>query len=46
MMENLRALFTRPGFTVEELAVLRGVLTSLEKFSPKNPRGSGAPDRG
>lgn len=46
MMDNLRALFTRPGFTVEELAVLRGVLSSLEKFSPKNPRGSGAPDRG
>ncbi|MBN7756608.1 RNA methyltransferase [Nitratireductor aquimarinus] len=45
MMENLRALFTRPGFTVEELAVLRGVLTSLEKFSPRNPRGSGAPER-
>lgn len=46
MMDNLRALFTRPGFTVEELAVLRGVLTSLEKFSPKKPRGSGAPDEG
>ncbi|WP_274427089.1 RNA methyltransferase [Chelativorans sp. YIM 93263] len=39
MMDNLRALFTRPGFTVEELAVLRGVLTSLEKFSPKRPKG-------
>lgn len=39
MMDNLRALFTRPGFTVEELAVLRGVLTSLEKFSPKQPKG-------
>ncbi|EKF19703.1 RNA methyltransferase [Nitratireductor pacificus pht-3B] len=46
MIENLRALVTRPGFTVEELAVLRGVLTSLEKFSPKKPRGSGAPDAG
>lgn len=45
MMDNLRALFTRPGFTVEELAVLRGVLASLEKFSAKRPRGSGAPDR-
>ncbi|MCR4268980.1 RNA methyltransferase [Nitratireductor sp. ZSWI3] len=46
MMDNLRALFTRPGFTVEELAVLRGVFASLEKFSPKRPRGSGAPDAG
>ncbi|WP_028034669.1 RNA methyltransferase [Chelativorans sp. J32] len=44
MLDNLRALFTRPGFTVEELAVLRGVLVSLEKFSPKRPRGSGAPE--
>ncbi|WP_309086655.1 RNA methyltransferase [Chelativorans sp.] len=44
MMDNLRALFTRPGFTVEELAVLRGVLVSLERFSPKKPRGSGAPE--
>ncbi|WP_338531395.1 RNA methyltransferase [Nitratireductor thuwali] len=44
MMDNLRAVFTRPGFTVAELAVLRGVLTSLEKFSPKNPRGAGAPE--
>ncbi|WP_163271371.1 RNA methyltransferase [Chelativorans alearense] len=39
MMDNLRALFTRPGFTVEELAVLRGVLTSLEKFTPRRPKG-------
>lgn len=43
MMDNLRALFTRPGFTVEELAVLRGVFASLEKFSSKRPRGAGAP---
>jgi tRNA/rRNA methyltransferase len=39
MMDNLRALFTRPGFTVEELAVLRGVLVSLEKFTPGKPKG-------
>jgi len=44
MLENLRALFTRPRFTVEELGVLRGVLASLERFSPKNPRGAGAPE--
>ncbi|MCT8999470.1 RNA methyltransferase [Chelativorans intermedius] len=41
MMDNLRALFTRPGFTVEELAVLRGVLVSLERFSPRRPKGAG-----
>ncbi len=45
MMDNLRALFTRPGFSIEELAVLRGVFSSLEKFSPWKPRGSGAPER-
>ncbi|MDN2568454.1 RNA methyltransferase [Aquibium sp. A9E412] len=44
MMDNLRALVTRPGFTVEELAVLRGVLVSLERFSPQRPRGAGAPE--
>src|SRR5690606_14860282 len=43
MMDNLRALFTRPGFTVEELAVLRGVLVSLEKFSPPRPEGCCSP---
>ena len=44
MVDNLRALFTRPGFTAEELTALRGVFVSLEKFSPKRPRGSGSPD--
>ncbi|WP_173931678.1 RNA methyltransferase [Chelativorans sp. Marseille-P2723] len=39
MMDNLRGLFTRPAFTVEELAVLRGVLVCLEKFSPNKPKG-------
>ncbi|MCT8989506.1 RNA methyltransferase [Chelativorans sp. SCAU2101] len=46
MMDNLKALFTRPGFTVEELAVLRGVLTSLEKFSPKQPKGKAGEGEG
>jgi tRNA/rRNA methyltransferase len=46
MMDNLRALFTRPGFTVEELAVLRGVLVSLEKFSPRRPKGAGRSEAG
>ncbi|MCT7375170.1 RNA methyltransferase [Chelativorans salis] len=46
MMDNLRTLFTRPGFTVEELAVLRGVLTSLEKFTPRKPKGLGKPGAG
>ena len=45
MMDNLRAVFTRPGFSASELAVIRGIFVALEKFSPKKPRGSGAPDR-
>lgn len=40
MMENLRAVFTRPQFSTTELAVIRGVLTALEKFSPQKPRGA------
>jgi RNA methyltransferase, TrmH family, group 1 len=44
MLDNLRALFTRPGFTAEELTALRGVFVSLEKFTPKRPRGAGSPD--
>lgn len=42
-LDDLRALFTRPGFTLDELTALRGVFSSLEKFTPKNPRGSGSP---
>jgi tRNA/rRNA methyltransferase len=45
MVDNLRAVLTRPGFAEAELKVLRGVLTSLDYFSPKQPRGAGYPDR-
>lgn len=46
MMDNLRALFTRPAFTGDELTALRGVFRSMEKFSPKRPSESGKPDEG
>lgn len=45
MVDNLRAVLTRPGFTIGEIEVLRGVISSLDYFSPKQPRGSAYPDR-
>ncbi|RLP24822.1 RNA methyltransferase [Mesorhizobium sp. YM1C-6-2] len=45
MLDNLRAVLTRPGFTEAEIKVLRGVLASLDYFSPKTPRGRGYPER-
>ena len=45
MLDNLRSVFTRPAFAEAEIKVLRGVLTSLDYFSPKEPRGAGYPDR-
>lgn len=44
MLDNLRALFTRPAFTADEITALRGVLRSLEQYSPKQPRGLAHPD--
>ncbi len=43
MLDGLQAVLTRPGFTESEIRVLRGVVTSLDRYSPKNPRGEGAP---
>lgn len=45
MIDNLRAVLTRAGFAAAELKVLRGVVASLDYFSPKEPRGSGYPKR-
>ncbi|MEO0544742.1 MAG: RNA methyltransferase [Pseudomonadota bacterium] len=44
MVDSLRAVLTRPGFTAEEVRVLRGVVSSLDRFTPDKPRGSGPPD--
>ena len=41
----LSAVLTRPGFSEAEIKVLRGVLASLDYFSPKEPRGAGYPAR-
>ena len=43
MVDNLRAVLTRPGFSEAEIKVLRGVVASLDYFSPKEPRGAGYP---
>jgi tRNA/rRNA methyltransferase len=45
MIDKLRAVLTRPGFTAGEIKVLRGILSSLDYFSPNEPRGAGYPDR-
>ena len=45
MIDNLRSVLTRPGFAEPELRVLRGVVASLDYFSPKEPRGAGYPKR-
>ena len=45
MVENLRSVLTRAGFAEPELRVLRGVVASLDYFSPKVPRGAGYPER-
>ena len=45
MVDNLSAVLTRPGFSEAEIKVLRGVLASLDYFSPNEPRGTGYPAR-
>lgn len=45
MLDNLSAVLTRPAFTEAEIKVLRGVVASLDYFSPKEPRGAGYPER-
>ena len=45
MVDGLRAVLTRPGFAEAEIKVLRGVISSLDYFSPKEPRGAAYPER-
>ncbi len=45
MLDNLRAVMTRPGFSDAEIKVLRGVVASLDYFSPGEPRGAVYPER-
>jgi tRNA/rRNA methyltransferase len=43
MIDNLRAVLSRRAFTEQEISVLRGVISSLDRFSRKYPRGSRSP---
>jgi len=43
MVDNVRAVLTRAGFNEAEIRLLRGIVSSLDRFSPSHPRGSGAP---
>ncbi|WP_455475386.1 RNA methyltransferase [Bartonella sp. B17] len=43
MIANMRSVFTRANFSESEVCLLRGIISSLDHFSPKFPRGSGAP---
>jgi len=45
MLDNLAAVLTRPAFTEAEIKVLRGVVASLDYFTPNAPRGAAAPAR-
>lgn len=40
MIDNLRAVLSRPGFTEPEISVLRGVITSLDQFERRWPKGA------
>jgi len=44
MVDNLRAVLTKAEFNEAEIRLLRGVVSSLDRFSPSHPRGSGAPE--
>jgi len=45
MTANLRAVLTRAAFDGAEIRLLRGVISSLDRFSPAHPRGSGPPQQ-
>lgn len=46
LVENLRTVLTRPSFTETEIRVVRGVISSLDRFTREVPRGKGAPQDG
>jgi tRNA/rRNA methyltransferase len=43
MIDNLRAVLSRRSFTEQEISVLRGVISSLDRFTRKSPRGGRFP---
>ena len=45
LVENLRAILTRPSFTGTEIQVLRGIISCLDRFTRESPRGVTNPNR-
>ncbi len=45
LVENLRAILTRPSFTGTEIQVLRGIVSCLDRFTRESPRGATNPNR-
>jgi tRNA/rRNA methyltransferase len=45
LVENLRAILTRPSFTGTEIQVLRGIISCLDRFTRESPRGAVNPNR-
>jgi tRNA/rRNA methyltransferase len=45
MVDNLRAVLSRRAFTETEIQVFRGIISSIDRFSRKVPRGSGPPSQ-
>ena len=43
MIDNLKAVLTRPGFSSQEISLMRGVFSSIDRFSRKAPKGKSAP---
>ncbi|MDO9418896.1 RNA methyltransferase [Pararhizobium sp.] len=46
LVENLRTVLTRPAFTESEIRLVRGIISSLDRFTREVPRGVGAPQTG
>lgn len=44
MIDNLRAMLSRRALSSEEIRLFRGIVSSLDRFSRKHPRGAGNPD--
>lgn len=45
LVENLRAILTRPSFTGTEIQVMRGIISCLDRFTRESPRGATNPNR-
>lgn len=43
MVDNLRAVLSRRAYSEPEIRVMRGIISSLDKFSRRYPKGQAAP---